>query len=47
MFLLGGRECLFDGEVVKAVGFEGEMVVEAEVEVEVVAVVMFKRRGLP
>ena len=42
----GGRECLFDGEVVKAVGFEGEMVVEAEVEVEEVAVVVFERRGL-
>ena len=45
--LAGGRECLFDGEVVKALGFEGEMVVEAEVEVEEVAVVVFERRGLP
>ena len=43
--LAGGRECLFDGEVVKALRFEREMVVEAEVEVE--AVVVFKRRGLP
>ena len=45
--LAGGRQCLFDGEVVRAVGFEGEMVVEAEVEVEEVAVVVFERRGLP
>ena len=45
--LAGGRECLFDEGVVKVVGFEGEMVVEAEVEVDEVAVFVSERRGLP
>ena len=43
--LAGGRECLFDGEVVKTVGSNREMVAEAEVEAEEVAVVVFERRG--
>ena len=37
--LAGGRERLFDGEVVKVVWFEGEMVVEA-------VAVVFEWRGL-
>ena len=43
VLLLGGGECPFVGEVVKAVEFEGEIVVEVVVEVTVVVSV---RRGL-
>ena len=41
--LAEGRECLFDEGVVKVVGFEGEMVVKAEVELEEVAVFVSER----
>ena len=45
--LAGVRGRPFDEGVVWIVGLEGEMVVEAEVEVEEVAVFVSERRGLP